>query len=240
MRVGTWLAVIAASVLLAVLEGYCSYKYDQSFFKSQVWNRWHQPGIALSLHGGWLSDIFVLPIALAVVVWFRADTWSPQLITIMMIIGFLLSLGNHIMLITGQPIPDPFGWKQFKWSIAIGMHFVYFAVFTALIGLAFFSNLPWWAVVAVAVVVGIHVGFGTHVPLGIIQRWMQWKEVTDLIASPALPWMTLGVWLVLAGFATYAADWKAGLCTLGIGGVLAAIVVWLVHIAPPATRPYGG
>jgi len=234
MKVGIWLAVIAASVVLALLEGYCSWKYDQSFFKSQVWDRWHQAGIPLSMHGGWWSDILILPIAFALVVWYRADTWSWELVAIMVAIGFAVSLANHLLLITGQPLPDPFGWMRFKWSTAIGLHFVYFAIYTALIGLFFFSkDLPWWAVVAMAVLVGIHVALGTHVPLGIIERWVGWKEIPDLIASPPLPWMNLSVWLLLAGLATYAGDWKAGVTTLGIGGFFASVVVLLVASGPP-------
>ncbi len=233
MKVGIWLAIIAASVLLAVLEGYCSYKYDRSFWPSQVWEHWHTAGIPLSMHGGWISDLVILPTAFAIIVWYRAETWSPQLIAAMAAIGFLVSLGNHLLLITGQPIPDPFGWVKFKWSAAIAMHFVYFAVYTMLIGLSFWSKLPVLAVVAVAVLIGVHCELGMHVVLGIVQRRQQWKEVADLIASPNLPWMSLGVWLVLAGLTTYAANWRAGTVVLGIGLFLACIVVMIVRVSPP-------
>ncbi|MFZ3043907.1 MAG: hypothetical protein WA058_02235 [Minisyncoccia bacterium] len=176
------------------------------------------------------GDLFLLPALMAYVVVNYGDEWTAQQVVVMAIIGMAITLGNHLLLIFTQEILDPLGWKHERWSTLIALHFVYMSAYVALVGLFFFCS-PGVSVVAaitVATILGVHMALGTHVPLGVMERWYQWDWCPDLLGNPGLPWMQLGLWVVLAMLAWYAAGWQAGLWVAAIAIALAGLVVRMI------------
>jgi hypothetical protein len=232
MKIGLW--IIVASMLVVVLEGFAAFHLSGNFWPSQVMARWGKAGISFFTHGGMWGDMFLLPALMAVIVVNYADEWTSRQIVTMAAIGIAITLGNHVLLIFTQVIPDPLGWKEEKWSTLIALHFVYMSTYVALVGLFFFCspNVSVTAAVTVAVILGIHMAFGTHIPLGVLQRWTRWMWCPEFLHSQAL-WMQLGIWIVLTALATIASGWRAGLSVAVIGTILAGVVTAILRFGPP-------
>lgn len=238
MKIG--LGIILASMLLVVAEALASYHYASNFWPSQVMARWGKAGIAFFAHGGMWGDFFLLPLLMAIIVVTYGDTWTLKQVAIMGAIGIVVTTANHLNLILNQPVPDPLGWQGEKWSDPIALHFVYMSTYVALAGLFYFSpNVSVKAAVMVSVVLGIHMALGTHVPLGILNRFMNWSWCPDFLSNNGLLWMQLGIWVVLTTFATVAAGWRAGLWVIGIGSCFIELLLLFIRFGPPAIRPYG-
>lgn len=232
MKIGLW--IIAASMLLVVLEALASYFLSHNFWPSQVMTRWGKAGIAFFTHGGMWGDLFILPLVMATVIVKYGDSWEMRQIAIMAMVGVTITLANHLMLIYTQTIPDPLGWQREKWSTVIALHFIYMSVYVALIGL-FFIHSPGVSVTAavgVAVALGVHVALGTHVTLGLLNLWYRWGSCPDFLASPILPYLTTAVWLILAVLASVAAGLRAGFAVVTIGAGLTALVMCIIRLAP--------
>lgn len=237
MKIG--LGIILGSMLLVVLEALASYFWNSNFWPSQVVARWGKAGIAFFAHGGMWGDFFLLPPLMAFIIVKYGDGWSMKLIVIMCAIGVVATTANHLNLILNQPVPDPLGWQQEKWSTPIALHFVYMSTYVALAGLFYYSpHVSVKAAVIVSVVLGIHMALGTHVPLGILNRFMNWSWCPDFLSNNGLLWMQLGIWVVLATFATVAAGWRAGLWVAGFGASYIALLMVFIQFGPPAIRPY--
>lgn len=232
MKIG--LGIIIASMLLVVLEALASYSWGQNFWPDQVMARWGKTGISFFAHGGMWGDFFLLPALMAWVIVTYGSTWSTEMIMKMAAIGVLVTLGNHLILIFTQAIPDPLGWKEEKWSALIAMHFVYMSAYVALAGLFYFSpGVSVKAAVAVSVALGIHMAFGTHIPLGLLNLWYKWAWCPDFFSNnPGLPIMTAGIWITLAAFATVAAGWRAGLSVVIIASALAVVILGIINASP--------
>ncbi|MDD3530984.1 MAG: hypothetical protein PHV99_00060 [Candidatus Pacebacteria bacterium] len=238
MKIG--LAVIAVSMLLVVVEGLFSYFVSGNFTPTQVIARWGKSGISFIAHGGMWGDFFLLPALFAFIITRYGASWNTKMIVIMVSIGVLVTLANHLMLISTQVVPDPLGWKGEKWSTVIALHFIYMSTYVALAGLFYFSpGVSVKAAIMVSVMLGVHMAFGTHVPLGLLNRWYQWVWCPDFIASPQLPYLTTVIWATLTSFAWYAAGWRAGVSVASIGATLAVAVVFAVQVLPlPLVRTY--
>ena len=229
MKIGLW--ITALSMLLVAVMAFVSYKWGHNFWPSQVMTRWGKAGIAFFAHGGMWGDFFLLPALFAFIITRYGANWTPKQIALMAAIGVAVTLGNHLLLIFTQTIPDPIGWKEEKWSALIAMHFVYMSTYVALAGLFYFSpNVSVGAAVGVSVVLGIHMALGTHVALGVINLWKQWAWCPDFLASPVLPYMTVSIWLTLSVFAAVAAGWRAGASVAAIGVSLATVVVLVIRV----------
>lgn len=240
MKIGLVDAVIVLSgVLWMALEAYAAYRGGW-FFPWQVSSRWMKAGISFSTHGGMYGDV-LLPFLFAWVITTYGDKWDPKLIVIMALIGVLVTLGNHLLLIFTQIIPDPLGWKEEKWSTLIALHLVYMSVAIAIAGLFYFSpNVSIKAAVWVSIALGVHVALGTHVFLGVINRFARWVSCPDFLSNSGLPWMQLGIWYVLAGLSWKAAGWQAASWVAGIGTGFVTLLFAFIRFGPPAIRPYGG
>jgi hypothetical protein len=202
--------------------------------------RWGKSGIAFFAHGGMWGDFFLLPALFAFIITRYGAGWSTKQIALMGAIGFAVTLGNHLNLIANQPVPDPLGWQQEKWSTPIALHFVYMSIYVALAGLFYcYSDVSVKAAVFVSVVLGLHMSLGTHVPLGVVNRFANWSWCPDFLSNTGLLWMQVGIWAVLAVFATVAAGWRAGLWVAGFGVSYMALLLAFIHFGPPAIRPYG-
>lgn len=238
MKIG--LGIILASMLLVVVEGLASYYWSQNFWPSQVMARWGKAGISFAAHGGMWGDFFLLPALFAFIITRYGEGWTMKQIAIMATIGVVITLANHLLLIYTQAIPDPMGWKNEKWSTVIALHFAYMSLYVALAGLFYFSpGVSVRAAVAVSVVLGIHMTFGTHIPLGLINLWKNWPWCPDLLASPVLPYLTVGIWVTLAAFATVAAGWRAGASVLSAALGLIALMLMIIKVSPASSRFFG-
>lgn len=239
MKIG--LGIIFASMLLVVVEGFVSYYLSHNFWPSQVMARWGKAGISFFAHGGMWGDLFLLPALMAVIVVNYVDKWTAEQVIIMAVVGVAVTLGNHLMLIFTQETPDPLGWKQEKWSALIALHFVYMSTYVALAGL-FFCYTPGVSVTAavwVALILGIHMAFGTHVPLGMLNRFERWEWCPDFLSSPVLPYLSAVIWLALSALAWIATkEWHAGLIVGGIGSGL-GLAVLVFSLTFPPTKIYG-
>lgn len=229
MKIG--LGIIVASMLLVVLEALVSYYISNNFWPSQVMARWSKAGISFFAHGGMWGDLLLLPALMAAVVVKYGDGWTMKQIAIMAAIGVAITLGNHLLLIFTQVIPDPFGWKSEKWSTLIALHFVYMSIYVALAGLFYFSSgVSVKAAVAVSVVLGIHMMAGTHVFLGLANLyWGPWPWCPQTFLHAGVAWMQLGIWVLLSVLATVAAGWRAGLSVAVIAAIIAAAVILAVR-----------
>lgn len=227
MQIG--LSIIIASMVLVTYEGLVSYYIYRNFFPSQVLVRWGQPGIAFFAHGGMWGDLVFLPPVMAWVITQYSHTWSGSQIAIMGLIGFAITLGNHLLLVFTQEIPDPIGWQKEKWNTLIGLHFVYMSTYVALAGLFFcYSRPSLEATVAIGAILGVHMAFGMHIPLGIANLWFQWDWCPDFLTRKTL-WAQAVVWATLAGFSWFAAGWRAGLAVTAIA-INLAIAAWCVSM----------
>ena len=215
MKIGLW--IVAASMLLVVVEGFASYYISKNFFPSQVIARWGQPGIAFITHGGMWGDLFLLPALMAWIITRYGNQWSTKQIVIMGFVGFAITLGNHLLLIFTQKIPDPLGWQKEWWSVPIALHFVYMTTYVALAGLFFFHSHPSvGATVLVATLLGIHMLFGTHIPLGILNLRYHWEWCPTSFLHTGALWMQAGIWMTLSALAYIAAGPTAGLLMVSI------------------------
>lgn len=230
MKIG--LRIIAGSMLLVLLEALLAYQ-NGSFWPNQVMERWGEPGIAFVAHGGMWGDLVLLPPLFAYIITRYGASWSNKQITVMAIVGILVTLANHLLLVFTQVIPDPLGWQKESWSWVIALHFVYMSTYVALVGLFYFSSdVSVRIAVTVSVALGIHMAFGTHVPLGMLNRLIGWPWCPDFLGSPMLPYLTGVIWFLLAGFSAHAAGWRAGVYVLLIGAALFAGVATFAHLHP--------
>ncbi len=236
MSLGLW--IITGSVLLVASEAIVSYFCEENFFPSQISKKWAMNGIPFAYHGGVWSDVLLLPPMMAYIVGNYGSSWTTEDVLKMGAAGVAVTLANHILLITTQPIPDSFGWKKNKWDAVIAFHFVYMSVYVALAGLFFFysKGVSTAAAVTVAIVLGIHTAFGTHVPLGMLQRHKRYMWCPDFLSSPQLPWLSLAIWTTLSILAAAAAGMVAALLVVAIGAFLALWVVAFLIVSPPALR----
>lgn len=232
MKIG--LGIIIGSMLLVVAEAFASYYLSSNFWPSQVMARWGKAGISFFAHGGMWGDLFLLPALMAAVVVKYGDGWTMKQVAIMAAIGVAITLGNHLLLISTQVVPDPMGWVGEKWSTVIALHFVYMSLYVALAGLFYFSpDVSVKAAVAVSVVLGIHMMAGTHIFLGLANlHWGPWSWCPQNFLHAGAAWMQLGIWLVLSVLATVAAGWRAGLSVAVIAILIAVTVVLVVRSSP--------
>lgn len=232
-------AVYFTLMSLAAGYGLTSYYVDHNFTWDQVLIRWGRDAIAMITHGGFWSDLIVLPVLAAWITANYGDTWDTELIHKMMAVGVGVALANHVLLMLTQVVPDPLGWKGEWWSMTIGIHSLFFAGFVGILGLFYFSpGVTVGAAVVVSIIVGLHIAFGTHILLGIVERFARWSYCPDFLSNNGLPWMWLGLWGVLAVFSTVAAGWRAGFWVMGIGVALVTLLLNFIRFGPPAIRPY--
>lgn len=236
MKIG--LGIIAGSMLLVLVEALTSYQ-NGTFFPSQLIARFGKPGVSFFAHGGMWGDMFLLPTLFACIIVLYGATWTGEQIKQMALIGIAITAANQL-LCNQSPVPDVLGWQGEKWSLTIALHFVYMSTYVALAGL-FFCYTPGVSVsaaIAVAVVLGIHMAFGTHVPLGMINRLAHWAWCQDFLSSPVLPYLSAVIWISLSVLATIAAGWKAGLIVGGVGAGLGQLVM-LFSLWFPSAKVYG-
>lgn len=236
MKIG--LGIIFCSMLIVVLMGVTSY-LNGTFFPNQLITRFGKPGVSFFAHGGMWGDFFLLPTLFACIIVFYGATWSLEQVRQMVLIGIAITAANQL-LCNQSPVPDVLGWQGEKFSATIVLHFVYMSTYVALAGL-FFCYTPGVSVtaaVAVAVTLGIHMAFGTHVPLGILNRIMHWVWCQDFLSSPVLPYLSAVIWITLSVLAAIAVDWKAGILVGGVGSGL-GILVWIFALTVPPTKIYG-
>ncbi len=212
---------------LVVLYGLSSYLIDSNFLPHQVIAKWGRAGFPVVAHGGFWGDLLVLP----ALFWYftneYGDHWTNETLGRAIKIGLGLALANHILLIFTQTIPDPFGWKGEKMSFTIFFHFLYFWLAATFIALMYFTSGGVSLSLAVigSGVLGVHMMAGMHIPLAVLQEHFQWKWCPQGLIHTQLILMQIGLWITLAGFATYAASWQAGVWVLVIGAAAAFTAV---------------
>ena len=213
---------IVGSVLWVVAEGFASYYLSKNFFPSQVMARWGKPGIAFFAHGGMWLNLFMLPLLMAWIITRYSNQWSTKQIVTLAMVGFLVTLGNHLLLMFTQKIPDPLGWQKEHWSLLIGMNFVYMTTYVALAGLFFFCSHPSVrATVFVASTLGIYTVFGMHIPLGIMNIRYDWAWCPEFLHTGAFL-MQAGIWSALAAISWWTAGFYAGVVVMLMAFCIAA------------------
>lgn len=224
VKVTLFLLVSESIVLLQVPA---SYFLSKNWSPDQILNVWKGVGVPLKYHLGWWGDLIVLPATFSWAFYKYGDTWDWKLIGIMLCIGVAFNLSNHLGLIFGQTFIDPYGSPKEKWSMVIALHFVYASTYIALVGLFYFSTgVTFWEVVGISIIVGVHTMCGMHIPLGMLNEHFNWIWCpTTLLTNNVLPYMQAGIWLILAGFATYAAGPWAGLLVVTAGAALGLAIV---------------
>lgn len=197
MKIGHY--VILLSVLLVLAEAKCSFS-RQTFLPTQVMARWRTPGIPLGCHGGFWGDLFLLPSFFWGVVNRHDDEWSLKQVITMGVIGFVITLANHLNLVTHQNVPDPYGWQKEKWSPVIALNFVYMTTYVALAGLFYFCSpsVSVFECVLISFVLGVHMTFGVHIPLGLLNLDKEFNWCPDLINPNKVLVMSLAIWVTLA------------------------------------------
>jgi len=236
MKIG--LGIIFGSMLVVALMGFTSY-WNGTFFPNQLIARFGKPGVSFFAHGGMWGDFFLLPTLFAIIIVLYGVTWEAGQIRQMLLIGIAITAANQL-LCNQSPVPDVLGWQGEKFSATIALHFVYMSTYVALAGL-FFCHTPGVSVTAaawVAIILGIHMAFGTHVPLGMINRFAHWMWCQDFLSSPVLPYLSAVIWLGLSALAWIAAGWHAGLIVGGVGAGLGQLV-WIFALTVPPTKLYG-
>lgn len=223
--------LVLGSILWVLGEAWVAYSVTHNFSPEQVLTRWGRSGIPFGRHGGAMGDVLPLPLLGAWIVWQYGETWNKKLIGWLAVAGILITLGNHVNLILNQTVPDPFGWQGEKWSWLIAMHFVYMSVYIAIGGFFYFTpgGVSVAAAIWVSVIFGLHLAAGTHEPLALLNRWFQWDWCPPLQGSPGLQ---AGIWLLLSGFATIAAGWRAGLAVGVFGGAFVTLLAFLIMVSP--------
>ncbi len=213
---GTVLALLG----IALVIGYALAGYSNGmFWPVQVIAKWQKPGIALIIHGGMWGDLLLLPL----VVRYLTDrydltadlTWESNKWWVL--IGFAITLANHINLCLNQKVPDPFGWQDKWWSMTITVHFLYmWGACTILLKAAFAPSIEPAAMAILAIVVGTHMMFGIHMVLGITNRFMRLDWLPEFITTQSIL-MEVGIWSALIALAYYLGKETAALPVLVVG-----------------------
>ncbi len=234
-----WLYIVIVLMAAVVpVEAYDAYRRG-ILWPSQILTRWGKNGIAFAAHGGMYGDFLLLPLVAAYIVHAHCGNWDWEHVKVMSIVGVVVATGNHLSCIQSK-IPDPIGWEKEKVNLTIVLHFFFMSSMVMFAGMFYISpDVSVTEVVFVSVVLGIHMAFGTHVPLGLINRWIRWTWCPDLIGSPGLPRISIIIWMTLSGFSTYAAGWCAGVIVAFIGCGFALMVITLARISPPPLKKYG-
>ncbi len=212
-----------ASQSAVVIEAIDSW-HSNIFLPSQMMAQYGRPGINFLTHGGMWSDMFLLPYLLCYMLlysgkWDLSRDWLP------IAIGIAMAVGNQILL-NNSTRPDPLGSVDLKWSVAIAVHSVYMAAYIAVIGHFYFNtDVSSEATIVVSILLGVHVAAGTHVFLGMANLLGHWDWCPALLSDPNLPYMSAGVWALLAVLAWYAGGMQAGLTVAATGSILASVVL---------------
>ena len=229
--------VVLGSLLLMMVCEMLAAHHSDWLTQKQVVARWGEIGIPFSIHGGVYGDVLILQYLAA---WIIQCYWagtSPKILAVAITIGIVLTVANGINLAINQHMPDPFGFSKEKFSLLVGLHAVYMITLIAVLGVFFFSNhVSIQAAIAVSIIVGLHVAFGMHIPIGIVNRLHPLEKCPDFLANPVLPWMWLFVWALLAGFSCKAAGWQAGAWVASIGTGLVSLLLLFVRFGPPALQ----
>jgi hypothetical protein len=185
-------------VLLALAYAFTALLRDDMFWPSQVIRRWGRAGIALVFHGGLWGDLFVLPMLSWLLITWYQDVWQLSDLKWSALMGFVLTAGNHVNLCLNQRVPDPFGWREERWSATIGLHFLYmWLASTVLFQTAFFTpHLTSGVVSTVCIIVGLHMMCGIHMPVGIVNRALRDKRIPEFLRADSL-WMATCIWVAM-------------------------------------------
>lgn len=218
-----------AAIVVIALDNW----HNHLFLPDQMMGWWQRTGVPSIAHGGLWFDIFLLPYVICFMLG-NSGEWSLERDWPFIALGIGIAVANQF-LCNNMTRSDPLGFVDLQWSLAIVVHFVYMAAYIAIIGHFYFNpaDVSASAIVLTSILLGVHVAAGTHVFLGMANLLYNWSWCTDLLADKMLPYMNAGVWLLLAGLATVAAGWRAGLSVATIGVVLAMTVVLFVRASPP-------
>jgi hypothetical protein len=223
-----FLLLLAAVVTLLAIFG------RESPYWTQAGIREHcgKPGIPLKWHGGFWMSITLLPLTLGVDIIRYADVWTLSSIMLMAGLGVLVALGNHLLLIFTQEIPDPLAWIGEKWNRLVAAQFAFMTVAVMFIGLI--CNTPgvsYDAVAWLSLLLGFHVMAGMQIiPMGYWVRTgaPQGEGVPDPFDSFAWPWMQIVIWIFLGFVAARAGDQLLGIL-IGIFGVLLVLAIFVIE-----------
>jgi hypothetical protein len=229
--------VMVAGVVLVAAYAIASY-WGGMFLPSQVIAQWHQRGLPLVMHGGMWGDLLLLPYILGAVAARFGDQWEVPHVRWALLIGFIVTLGNHINLCVNQRIPDPFGWQEEWWSWAIFFHFLYMWGATAIIILFVFftSGAEVAVVVLMAALVGLHLMFGIHMPLGMLNRYARFEWSPEFLRPDSIAFAA-GLWMVVSALAWIPGGWRAATLAalIGVGCMIMILVVYTDTEPAPQT-----
>lgn len=196
---------VALSLFLIFLEILFTYR-EHTLTSQQLFKKYptYHEGRPFLWHGGLWGDIFILTPLFGWILAMYASQWNILFGFFIFAIGFLLSALLHWMYIS-TPFPDSLAWGG-KLSIAGWLHLIYMSASFAILGLFYFATDATLAnIVFVSIVVAIHVGFGTHVVLTILNRAVfHQRKFPDRI-SALDTWLVLfGTWIAIGGLALFA------------------------------------
>lgn len=158
--------------LLAVV-GQVYFAYEDKFLtvaQMQARGFGFVKGLPLVAHAGIWGDLIILTPLLAVIVGLYADHWSMSNIVTTAVIGVIVTIGMGFVWVKAAEhgLPEAHT-HDGRITVAGFIHAVYMAAAIAVIGLFFFySDISQKAATVVAVILAVHVIYGTHIVLGLI------------------------------------------------------------------------
>ena len=152
-------------------------------------NRGFPQGIPLIAHAGVWGDLIVLTPLLAGIVGMYGNRWDAGDMLIAIAIGAAVTVGMGFLWVNGAKngLPEAHTYDGILTAAGL-IHAFYMALAIAIIILFFFfSDISQGAATIVALVLAIHVVYGTHIVLGLIgPTWY-----------PARPHKELFTWIVI-------------------------------------------
>lgn len=194
--------VALTGLLLVISEVIYAYE-DKFFFVSQMLEQGFKQGIPLVAHAGVWGDLFVITPLSAWVVYNYADYWAKNDI----ITSFFIGLAITVPLVIFWVIMAKYGLPEalahggrLTWAGFFHALFMFGAV-TIFILFFFYSGVSQKAATVVAIILGVHIFCGSHVPLGLIgpdwypdrphKNLVTWAVI--LISWSALAWRCLTI-----------------------------------------------
>ena len=166
----TYLVVMAIFGLVMVGAQVLCANNDSFLTVQQMQARGFKNGLPLMWHAGIWGDFVILTPLLAYIVARYADQWYRADIIISLAIGIVAIIGFGFMWINGAKHGLPEAHTHGGHMTGAGFfHAIYFVVAIAVILLVFFhTEISQKAASVIAVILGIHVVYGTHIMLGLI------------------------------------------------------------------------
>ena len=164
---GVLMAVFGISMIL--MQIFCA-DYDDFLTVKQMQKRGFEKGLPLMWHAGIWGDVFPLTPLLVYLVTVYSNQWRTINVMWALLIGVVAIIGMGFMWVNGAKKGLPEAHTHDGRITGAGFfHAIYFVVAIAVIILTFFcSAISQKAAIVTAIILGVHIVYGTHIVLGLI------------------------------------------------------------------------